>query len=137
MSAGDQRMAGFTLVETLVALLVLAIGLLGVAAMQIKATQSAQLAAQTGMANIAAQDARERLWAARVRGDNPSCPTPAAVNGSDWQHRWQPFLPELNASPVSALGDCRFVIEVRWRDRRLDPYLTRLEYRVRLPQELP
>lgn len=134
MNAG-RRAAGFSLIEALVALVVLAIGLLGIAGVQLKGLQSADLAIQRGIANIAAEDARERLWAARVR--EAGCPEAAAVNHSDWHQRWQPLLPELEADPAEDLGDCRFLIEVRWRDPRLAGELTRLDYRLRLPQEVP
>lgn len=54
---------GFSLIEALVALLVLSIGLIGVAAMQLKALQSANAGYQRSVASVAAVDAQERLWA--------------------------------------------------------------------------
>lgn len=54
---------GFSLVEALIALLVLSLGLVGVAAMQLKALQSASLGYQRSVASVAAVDAQERLWA--------------------------------------------------------------------------
>ncbi len=60
-NSGSQ--SGFTLIEALVALLVLSIGMLGVAAMQLKALQGAHVAYQRSIASLAAQDAQERLWA--------------------------------------------------------------------------
>ncbi|MBF7055111.1 prepilin-type N-terminal cleavage/methylation domain-containing protein, partial [Halomonas sp. KAO] len=50
---------GFTLVEALVALVVLSIGLLGVAAMQMKALQGAHIGYQRALASIIAIDAQE------------------------------------------------------------------------------
>lgn len=55
---------GFSLIEALIALLVLSIGLIGVAAMQLKALQSANAGYQRSVASVAAVDAQERLWAA-------------------------------------------------------------------------
>ncbi|WP_417330135.1 type IV pilus modification protein PilV [Halomonas cupida] len=136
MSAG-RHSTGFSLIEALVALVVLAIGLLGIAGIQLKGLQSADLAVQRGIANIAAQDARERLWAALVSDTGAHCPKAAVVNHSDWQQRWQLLLPELATDPVEPLGDCRFHIEVRWQDPRTADHLTRLDYRLRLPQEVP
>lgn len=136
MSAGRYS-AGFSLVEALVALVILAIGLLGIAGVQLKGLQSADLAIQRGIANIAAQDARERLWAALVSDAGADCPESAVVNHSDWHQRWQFLLPELATDPVESLGNCRFHIEVRWQDPRIADHLTRLDYRLRLPQEVP
>lgn len=136
MSAG-RHSAGFSLIEALVALVVLAIGLLGIAGVQLKGLQSADLAVQRGIANIAAQDARERLWAVLASDTGAHCPEAAAVNHSDWHQRWQPLLPELAIDPVESLGDCRFHIEVRWKDPRIAGDLTRLDYRMRLPQGVP
>ncbi len=64
--------AGFTLIEALVALLVLSIGLLGVAAMQLEALQGAHAAYQRSIASLAAQDVQERLWAEVAQ--NPGVP---------------------------------------------------------------
>ncbi|EHJ94944.1 type IV pilus modification protein PilV [Vreelandella boliviensis] len=55
---------GFSLIEALIALVVLSIGLIGVAAMQLKALQSANAGYQRSLASVAAVDAQERLWAA-------------------------------------------------------------------------
>ena len=55
---------GFSLIEALIALVVLAVGLIGVAAMQLKALQSANTGYQRSLASVAAVDAQERLWAA-------------------------------------------------------------------------
>jgi prepilin-type N-terminal cleavage/methylation domain-containing protein len=54
---------GFSLLEALIALVVLSIGLIGVAAMQLKALQSANAGYQRSVASVAAVDAQERLWA--------------------------------------------------------------------------
>jgi type IV pilus assembly protein PilV len=59
-----RRQRGFTLIEALIALVILAFGLLGVAAMQVKALQSASAGYTQSLANVAAVDAQERLWAA-------------------------------------------------------------------------
>lgn len=63
---------GFSLIEALIALLVLSIGLIGVAAMQVKALQSATAGYQRSVATLAAVDAQERLWAElfRLRNDD-------------------------------------------------------------------
>ena len=53
---------GFSLVEALVALVVLAVGVMGLASMQLKAMQGAHMSYQRSVATMAAQDMVERLW---------------------------------------------------------------------------
>nr|WP_300315455.1 prepilin-type N-terminal cleavage/methylation domain-containing protein [Halomonas sp.] len=147
MSAGESEFrspepcasnrSGFTLLEALVALLVLSSGLLGVAAMQARSLQGAHASVQWGIADLAAQDARERLWAALASGDPRSCPLPSVVNASDWRQHWRPFLPGLSANPVTALPDCAFVIEIDWQDARFGSETMSLEYRLKLPSGRP
>lgn len=54
---------GFSLVEALIALVVLSLGLVGAAAMQLKALDSADEGYRRALASVAALDAQERLWA--------------------------------------------------------------------------
>lgn len=56
------KQQGVSLMEVLIALTVLAFGLLGVAAMQVKALQSASEGYQHSVAAVAAMDAQERIW---------------------------------------------------------------------------
>ncbi len=60
------RSAGFTLIESLVALLVLSIGLLGVAAMQLASLQANNGAFQRTQATFLAQDIADRMRANRA-----------------------------------------------------------------------
>lgn len=53
---------GFTLIEVLVALLVLSIGLVGLAALQLTALQRAQSSFYVSVATAAALDFEERVW---------------------------------------------------------------------------
>src|SRR5690554_5937575 len=82
---------GFTLLEALVAVLVLSLGMLGVAAMQLKAMQSAHVAYQRSVASLAAQDAVERLWVSLSLA-NGTCPGAGAIDGipglDDWAGVW-------------------------------------------------
>src|SRR5690554_5039593 len=71
-----KRSRGFSLIEALIALLVLSIGMLGAAAMQLNALQSAHIAYQRSIATLAAQDAQERLWAQMESGSGTlTCPS--------------------------------------------------------------
>lgn len=126
---------GFTLIEALVALLVLSIGLLGVAAMQLEALQGAHAGYQRSIASLAAQDAQERLWADMAEKGDLTCPSDTAVNGvgGGWSNQWSQYLPQLNESPVSAASDCEFSITVDWDERRFGGNREEFSYMVRLP----
>lgn len=129
--------SGFTLIEALIALLVLSIGMLGVAAMQLKALQGAHAAYQRSIASLAAQDAQERLWAEMAQQGGLACPGEGEVNGTGantWHGQWVEFLPGLNSSPVSESGDCQFDISVGWSDSRFENEDAPVfEYTIRLP----
>ncbi|MDR9439818.1 MAG: type IV pilus modification protein PilV [Halomonas sp.] len=129
---------GFTLIEALIALLVLSIGLLGVAAMQLKALQGAHVAYQRSIASLAAQDLQERLWAKMAEADDLTCPTSTDVTTieSAWHDGWVAYLPALDSAPVGTVVDCEFPITVSWDEGRFSgegsPEFT---YTVRLPEE--
>jgi len=144
---------GFTLIEALVALLVLSIGMLGVAAMQLKALQGAHAAYQRSIASLAAQDAQERLWAQLAVGDGacPSWDDAKDIGNEDgvasWEASWAGYLRDFdkneagNGGSVSPSGnpndDCEFDITVSWSESRFagegDPVFS---YTVRLPGEV-
>ncbi|MDW7746180.1 type IV pilus modification protein PilV [Halomonas sp.] len=124
-----KKSCGFTLIEALVAILVLAVGLLGVAAMQIKAMQSSHAAYQRSVATLAAQDAVERLWASASE-KNGKCDDIVSMEDwdagnywPDWHDVWITYLPGLNViglpNTTSVAGDeCRFDIVISWDDER-------------------
>ncbi|MDR5907155.1 type IV pilus modification protein PilV [Franzmannia qiaohouensis] len=130
--------SGFTLIEALIALLVLSIGMLGVAAMQLKALQGAHAAYQRSIASLAAQDAQERLWAVMAKDPNnlicPSWGEAQNIDGASWHAQWVEFLPGLNSSPVSESVGCQFDISVGWSDSRFENEDAPVfEYTIRLP----
>jgi type IV pilus assembly protein PilV len=55
--------SGFTLIEILIAVLVLSIGMLGLAATQIQSLQNSHASYERSMATMQARDLVERLWA--------------------------------------------------------------------------
>ncbi|MFG6139444.1 type IV pilus modification protein PilV [Halomonas sp. B23F22_10] len=133
-----KRQRGFTLIEALVALLVLTIGMLGVAAMQLKALQGAHAAYQRSIASLAAQDAQERLWARMAELGDLTCPAAGDVNGDDqgWYGQWSDFLPGLGDSPVGDPTNCEFDVTVSWSESRFaDEAEPGFSYIVRLPGE--
>lgn len=109
-----KKKAGFSLIEVMVALVVLSISLLGVAALQIKSLQSTHAAYQRTVASVIAQDASERLWMALAKG---------AINTSTiqtaWLDTWQASnvtLPGLQGSIVRN-GNV-YTVTVTWNESR-------------------
>ncbi|WP_280548355.1 type IV pilus modification protein PilV [Halomonas sp. 11-S5] len=118
--------AGFTLIEAMIALLVLTVGMLGVAAMQLKALQGAHAAYQRSVASLAAQDAQERLWAQMSENGDLACPSWADakdLGDTSWYDTWKERLPGLveeSVDPPSGVPapDCEFSISVKWSENR-------------------
>ncbi|MCJ8287667.1 MULTISPECIES: type IV pilus modification protein PilV [unclassified Halomonas] len=127
--------AGFSLLEALVALVLLSVGLLGVAGMQLRSLQSAHSSIQRSLADLAAQDARELLWASLV-ANGGYCPegVPESLSREHWREHWADFLPGLIAldEAVIARDDCAFELRIGWKDERFtEPSL--FQYWVKLP----
>ena len=120
---GAQR--GATLVEVLVALLVLSIGLLGVAALQVSALQTNQGAHVRSQASVLTYDIADRMRANRAvalaGGYNvlyTVTPSGGALNELDLQN-WKAAL--TNTLPtgqgeISLVGNIA-LIRVRWTDK--------------------
>ena len=120
----ERRSRGFALAEALVSLLVLSVGLLGVAAMQLKALQASQIGYQRSLASLIAIDGQERVWNEFVRLGK-ECPTASAVN-SEWLDYWQDAVALMNAesgsltTEISDAGDpCLYNLVVSWEDQRV------------------
>ncbi|WP_280553743.1 prepilin-type N-terminal cleavage/methylation domain-containing protein [Halomonas sp. 25-S5] len=113
---------GFTLVEALVALVILSIGLLGVAAMQLKALQGAHMGYQRALASIIAIDVQEFSW--ELLASTGTCPPDDDLTG--WLGTdgdgWSGLLPSVeNASSISGGPDtgCVYSVTLTWGDSRL------------------
>lgn len=147
------RQRGFSLIEALIALVVLSIGLIGVAAMQLKALQSATAGYQRSVVTLAAVDAQERLWAELAQladgGDDCSVITPQqarAPSGVSVEEQWKNWWGDDDASnplrsvnwensniKLSSSVDCQFTITIDLGDASgdIDDVFT---YTFRLPQ---
>lgn len=108
--------SGFTLIEALIAVLVLSIGLLGVAAMQLRALQSAHMGYQRAVVSLAAIDAQERAWAELSGHTNKACPAASAVE-SNWLGNWFGTVLTDAGSDIGGT-DCDYTVTVRWQEDR-------------------
>lgn len=135
---------GFSLLEVLVAVVVLSIGLLGLAALQLKGLQAAHSGYQRSLASVIANDAVERLWVSIPSG-LPTGTTLTTIQ-TDWLAAWQPSavananirptLPGLAASEITDEGDGTYLITVEWSEERFTNDLagaSTFEYRITLP----
>lgn len=121
MIINTQNYKGFTLLETLIALLVLSFGLLGLAGLQLKTLQSSHSSYQRGLANIIAADAVERLWA----NMGAAAPLTAAQVQAQWLQHWSSSannrltLPDLDGviTPPAA-GGIQYSVSVTWTENR-------------------
>ena len=130
---------GFTLVEVLIALVVLAIGMLGIAALLLNGLQSSRIALLRTQAVMLASDIGDRIRANRTGGtayaltsgttlSTPSklCTTAGQCNSSEiaavdlyaWQQTVLAALPgattAVTVAPVGALSSNTYTITISW-----------------------
>lgn len=129
---------GFSLIEALIALVVLSVGLLGVAAMQLKALQSANAGYQRSVASVAAVDAYERLWAALQPGNNCDVIVDEVQTiQTEWLNQWlnnddSPLRNALEAQSIidqASDDSCQFTVTLALSNDDND----KLDYFFRLP----
>lgn len=120
---------GVSLIEVLVTVVVLSIGLLGLAGLQASGTKFNHSAYMRSQAVNLAYDMADRMRANRTEaladnyniGIGAAPPGGATVRHQDlqqWKGRMAGLLPAGDGS-VTALGNGRFQIEVRWDNSRL------------------
>jgi len=103
------NMRGFSLIEVLVALLVLSIGLLGIASMQLVALRSTRSAYLNSVATIQVNAMLERLRASRsVVGRQKEF--------RDWEKENKALLPDAKGEYQCSGSDCR--VSLHWHDRK-------------------
>lgn len=118
------RQTGVGLVEVLVTVVILSIGLLGLARLQLTSTQSANSAAQRFEATVLAQDILERMRLNRQQAlagaydiDLYEAPSGGGIAGQDLA-AWKGALTALpeGAGAVSIENDGRATITIEWAD---------------------
>lgn len=131
------RSAGFTLLEVLIALVVLSIGLLGIAALQGVGLRSSHGAYLTSQASLLAYDMADRIRAnptgypvtINFSTDCPEPPLPttplAAADLAEWSCSVENLLPEGTGSIVGSVSPLdvnmtRYTIRIGWIDLQLE-----------------
>ncbi|MFP4684052.1 MAG: type IV pilus modification protein PilV [Ectothiorhodospira sp.] len=134
---------GFSLTEVLVALLVLSVGLLGIAGLHLLGIQSIHSAHQRTLASVMAQEAAERLWISAAVDGTPDAPEVQAR----WREAWEADgegasparmrLPGITGSTLDCDGTspATCTIRVRWAEGRFqgEGDEAAFEYAVTLP----
>lgn len=130
MTRHSLRTAGFTLLEVLVALVVLSIGLLGIAAMVLDSLRASRAALRRTQAVALAADMADRIRANRIPANAYDCGGPCqpdaggnAVAAADlgwWCHAVGSGLPEgIGAIHYEAGGagvPAAYTVRVNWTD---------------------
>ena len=113
---------GFSLIEVMVTIVLVSIGLLGMAALQAAALRNSYASYQRSLANLQAQDATERIWASR-------CALKAGTGLNNVRSEWQTAhsaaankvaMPEWDGDiqPVTvAVASGSYNITISWRER--------------------
>lgn len=105
---------GVTLIEVLVTVVILSVGLLGVAAMQAFSLQSGQAAFQRTQATTIAYEISDQLRANRSRVLNGG-----TLPGLDvWQNWASQMLPEGDVAVTNPDANGQVTITVSWTDQR-------------------
>lgn len=142
-NCGWRSGAGFSLLEILIAVLVLSIGVLGLAGLQFFGLKEGQTSYQRSQATLLAYEIADRMRASRQQAAagafalDPATPAPAASSDCssvacsasvlaaydlrDWDQRVRTTLPSGKAS-ISCVGSCglglKQTIQVMWDERR-------------------
>ena len=134
---------GLTLIEVLVALLVLSVGLVGIAALNVTSVGAAHSAYYRSLASFIAIDGEERLWAQLGLSGSRTL-SEADVTGiqADWRETWAGYMPDLQLNMVPVAGASTVWMDVNitveWAEGRFEGATTeRFDYRARTLRGAP
>lgn len=123
-----RRSSGFSLIEVLVSVLVLGVGVLGMAALQLNALKYNQTAAVRSQATFLAYDITDRMRANRskARAGNydislaADAPTGTGIVATDLQ-QWKAALAEQlpDGSGSVERSSTKFIVTVQWDESRV------------------
>lgn len=122
---GVGRWRGLTLIEVLIALLVLSIGLIGIAALHMTSLKTAHSSYFRSVASVIAVDAEERLWIALADTPPEQAPDIDLVR-TEWQAHWAesgirpPGLAMLLEEIEDSADWTDVRVTVRWTESRLE-----------------
>ncbi len=138
-SYGKHRQSGFTLLEVLIALLVLSIGLLGLAALQTTGLRSNQMASMRTLATQFTYDITDRMRSNPagvtagdyfIARDDATATTPTTIAATDlaeWRNNITQRLPngmsditQCDSGTSPACADLTHIVTVYWNESRRD-----------------
>jgi len=139
-----KRALGFTLIEILVALVILSIGLLGIAALQLRSLQNSHASYERSIATLQAKDLVERMWArtCSLNNEDGTFDEPVAESiETVWREdhervgtfSGQGWLPVLTVPPTATDF---WTITIRWAGRSQGQE-EEIVHHFRLPPRLP
>ena len=108
--------SGFLMIEAMVAIFVIAIGLLGAAVLQAKSLQFAYASNQRTLATIQANDLIDRLWTSICKIQNSS---DLATVKSNWKDNWKNDTRFTSWSGDITGSSGVYTISIGWTDSRL------------------
>jgi len=119
---------GLTLIEVLIAVLVLALGMAGLATLYLFSLASVHSGLQSSLASAIALDFEERLWVETGAAGDGTCPDPIDVSTAlrdDWDGSRAGFLslPNLSLEPGAIVAGERFQqvpISITWTEERFE-----------------
>lgn len=127
------KQVGFSLIEVMITMLVMAIGLLGLAALQIKSVQFSQASLQQSLAAMQASDMAERLWSNLCVLAQKSA-TDELI--AQWQAEHERAMPQWQGQVIRH-DATRYTIQVSWQDPKAPkdraPTRSTLAHRIELP----
>lgn len=137
-----KKLKGFTLIEVLVTLIIMSVGILGIANLQLRSLQYTQSGYQRTLASIQAQDLAERLWSTlkevNLESTNPNTWSEYVSWKDDWKvgnNKDNATLPAWSgtiATPTTAEANNRiYTITIAWNDPRFGG-ASSFQYQLRL-----